>query len=126
MKPYEQAELLKAVLALAAADGKITRSERGVYEALARRIGVGTVSLNAMVERACREPSAREELFGVGMSDPEHALELLVATARIDGEISEEERELLVHIASALGIEIDRFADVYKSGIARADTLRKR
>ncbi len=125
MKPYEQTELLKVVLALAAVDGKIARSERGVFESLADRIGVGRVSLDAMIEKARREPAAKDELFQLTTSDPAHAFKLLVATARIDGEIADAERELLVVIASVLGITGDRFATLYREAIDQADQLRR-
>ena len=125
MKPYEQAELLKAVLALAAVDGKIARAERGVFESLAARIGVGRVSLDAMIEKARREPAGRDELFELTTSDPAHAFKLLVATARIDGEITDTERELLLVIASALGISGDRFAELHREAIDQADQLHR-
>ena len=53
------------------------------------------------------------------------ALELLVAEARLDGDITCEERELLFHLATRLGIEGDVFQTVYEAGLARADRLRK-
>lgn len=126
MKAHEKLEMLKAVLAVAAADGRISASERGVYEALAARVGIGRVSLDAMVMRMAGDPVARHDLFELAMSDPAQAFELLVATARIDGRISDEERELLAHVAAALGIEGERFKTVYQAGIARADAIRKR
>ena len=52
-------------------------------------------------------------------------LELLVGQARIDGEISDEERSVLVRIASSLGITGDDFQTVYQAGIQRADKIRK-
>ena len=51
--------------------------------------------------------------------------ELLVALARIDGEVSDEERSVLVRIASSLGIAGAEFESAYMAGIERADTIRK-
>ena len=53
------------------------------------------------------------------------ALELLVAEARIDGEIHDDERRVLVEIAGRLGIKGDDFMTVYEAGIERADAIRK-
>lgn len=122
---HEQVELLKAAIVLAAADQVISPSERGLLTALAGRIGVGKVSLDAMIERALSDPAAREELFRRTMSDPEKAMELLVATARLDGEVADAEREVLAQIMQKLGISVERFADLYERGMQRADALRK-
>ena len=53
------------------------------------------------------------------------AIELLVAQARIDGEISSEEREVIVRIALDLGIKSEEFQAIYTKGVDRADALRK-
>ena len=53
------------------------------------------------------------------------ALELLVAQARIDGDICDEERSLLVRIATTLNLSTDEFQGIYEAGIARADALRQ-
>lgn len=53
------------------------------------------------------------------------ALELLVAQARIDGQISDEERSLLVRIAGSLKITGEDFSAVYEAGIRRADEIRR-
>ncbi len=124
MSISEQLEILRGLVVLTAADGRITAGERGILEKLASRVGVGSASLQAMIERASGDISMRDDLFHRTMSNPEQVMELLVATARIDGEISEEERELLVHMMGKLNISTDRFSDVYQRGIARADTLR--
>lgn len=126
MSTIDDLPLLRATLALAAADGKITRSEWGVIRAMADRAGVGRVSLAAMVDQAQRQPDDRDELLSGPLRDPVKAVRLLVATARIDGEISVEERSVIVDVACKLGIKDDAFAEVYAAGIELADTLRKR
>ena len=120
----EQIEILRAVVVLAAADGVIAPSEKGLMQRLAKRIGVGEASLNAMIARAKEDSSVREELFRRNMSQPEKVMELLVAVARIDGEISSEEREVLVQIMGSLEIPVERFSDIYQKGIERADKIR--
>lgn len=126
MLDREKLELLKAALAVAAADGEIKRSEMGVVEGLAARVGLGKTSFDAMVAAAQRGDSVAG---GISLQDPamaRKAFELLVAEARIDGEICEAERRLLVWIGAKLKITGDEFQEIYKAGIARADDVRRR
>jgi tellurite resistance protein len=125
MKDREQTDLLRAALALAYADEKLTRSEKGVIDGLAARVGVKGAALQSMIEEARRNDFITDRLYIRSREEAEQAFELLVAQARIDGEISEEERSLLVRIATSLGIRDDDFERVYSAGIARADHLRR-
>ena len=117
--------LLRGAIAVALADGELRRSEMGVLKGLAMRAGVGQMSFDAMLE-AAKEGA---DLAGnVAMMSPDAArtaLELLVAQARIDGEISSEEREVIVRIAMDLGILGEEFQTIYTKGVGRADALRK-
>ena len=124
MSYREKRDVFEAVLAVAGADGRITRAERGLIEALAERVGVGRASLRAMIERATRESGFKKNLSLGKVGDPIKAMELLVATARVDGEISEAERQLLVHIADVWDIPSDEFVAAFKRGLATADRLR--
>ena len=63
-----------------------------------------------------RSEDARKNLLKKQVPDPEAALKLLVATARIDGEISPEERTLLDTCAKNLGISDQDFARIYAEG----------
>ncbi len=125
MNQMEQLELLRAVLAVAAADGDIRRSELGVAKGLAERIGVGRTSFDAMLGEAEAGADLTDNIVMHSPESARTALTLLVAQARIDGEISSEERELIVRIACSLGVTDDDFQKVYQAGIERADTLRK-
>ncbi|MCH7813215.1 MAG: hypothetical protein IID40_04250 [Planctomycetes bacterium] len=119
-------EVLQAVLAVAGADGELTRSEKGVYESLARRIGADAVTVWTMMNNVRTDPSLRDKLFTTKVGDPKKAMKLLVATARIDGEISDQERELLVDISTRLGIDATEFGALYREGLAAADEIRRR
>jgi len=121
----ENAELLRAAIAMAVADGKISRSEMGVVEGLAQRAGVGAVAIEAMFGAASKDESFSDNLQLLSKDRSVKAVELLVGLARIDGEISSEEHELVVRIAASLNIVDDEFRQVYESGIKRADDLRK-
>ncbi len=125
MGSMEDLDLLKAALAVAMADGRLMRSEKGVVWGLAERIGVGRVSFEAMREAAEEDDSIADNILMRSKEKARAALELLVAQARIDGEISDEERSLLVRIATSLGITGDDFESVYLAGISRADDIRK-
>ena len=126
MDDLEKLELVKAALAVAAADGEIRRSEMGVVEGLAARVGLGRASLDAMTAAAERGDSIACSIVMGSEETARTALELLVAEARIDGEITEKERGLIAWIGTRLGIKGDAFQSVYKAGIARADAVRKR
>lgn len=117
--------LLRGAIAVALADGELRRSEMGVLKGLAMRAGVGQLSFDAMLEAA---KDGADLAGNVAMTSPDAArtaVELLVAQARIDGEISTEEREVIVRIAMNLGIKDQEFQTIYTKGIDRADTLRK-
>ncbi len=125
MGTMEDIDLLKAALAVAVADGELRRSEMGVVEGLAMRLGVGRVSFEAMLEAAGQNDSIADNILIQSKERARTALELLVGQARIDGEISEQERGVLVRIAFSLGITGDEFQAIYQSGIKRADKIRK-
>lgn len=125
MDPMEQLELLKAAIAVALADGELRRSEMGVIKGLAARVGVGKASLDAMLEAAQTDDSIADNMLMSSKESATGAIELLVAQARIDGHISDEERNVLVRIACSLGITGAAFDTVYTAGIDRADAIRK-
>ena len=121
----EDLELLKAIMAVAAADGEFRRAEMGVVKGLAERIGVGQVSFEAMLDTAQQDKSFADNLLIQSKARARAGLELLVGLARIDGLICDEEREVIVRVATTLGITGDEFERIYLAGIARADELRR-
>ncbi len=125
MNNMEKLDLLKAVMALAMADGEVRRSELGVARGLAERLGIGQASFEAMLEEAATHDAIADNMFIGNQAKAHTAFELLVAQARIDGEISFEERSLLVRIAKTLNIDDADFPVIYQAGLSRADKLRK-
>ncbi len=121
----ENVELLRAAIAMAVADGKILRSEMGVVEGLAHRAGVGPATIEAMFEAAANDETFADNLLLQPKDRAMKAVELLVGLARIDGQISDEERELIVRIAGSIDVVGDEFRQAYEAGIKRADNLRK-
>jgi tellurite resistance protein len=120
----EQAELLRAAIVLAVADGVIAPSEQGLLKSLAKRLGVSRETLDRMVERALLDTAVHDEMFRAATADPELTLELLVAAARIDGEIHESEHRSLVQMAERLDVPMSEFEAIYERGVARADAIR--
>ncbi|MBN1346050.1 MAG: hypothetical protein JXQ73_25405 [Phycisphaerae bacterium] len=126
MAAHEDLELLNAALALAMVDGDFSSAEKGIIQGLAARAGVGQVSLQAMMDRAQRDPDMHKDLHIRSGGKARKIMEFLVAQARIDGEITNEERDMLVKICLQLGIDTDEFGQIYAQGVAKADELRKR
>ena len=122
----EKSELFRALLAVAGIDGKFTRAEQGLLHGLAERVGIGAASLDAMMERAVREPDLKVSLCSRTLRQPAKALEMLVAAARIDGEIIEDERQLLLHVAETMKLPPEAFTAAFERGLATADRLRAR
>lgn len=125
MPTMEELDLLRAAVALALADGALGRAEKGVIQGLAARAGVGRTSFEAMVSAAEAGELVAQNFYIRPKERAERALELLVAQARIDGDVTEEERTVLVGIAASLGITGGDFQRVYEAGIKRADELRR-
>lgn len=125
MGTMDDLELLKAAMAVALADGELRRSERGVIQGLATRVGIGSASFDAMLEAAKQDDSIADNILIRSKERARSALELLVAQARIDGDISDQERSVLVRIAASLEITGDDFQSAYTAGIQRADAVRK-
>ncbi|MCX5662675.1 MAG: hypothetical protein NTW19_23595 [Planctomycetota bacterium] len=120
----DDVELLRAALALAAIDGKLSRSEMGVIEGLANRAGIGKASLDAMLAQAGKNADIADNILIRDPAKARKAFELLVAQARIDGEVSGPERDFLVRAAASLKIVGDDFDKSYQAGIKRADAIR--
>jgi uncharacterized tellurite resistance protein B-like protein len=125
MKDTEKFELLKAALTVAVADGRLSSEEVGFIRALAAKAGVGQESLKAMIERAQQDGRLEGNILIRSPKSARIAVELLVAEARIDGEIADAEREILVNIATSFNITGSDFQQLYTAGLNRADQLRK-
>lgn len=120
----ESFELLKAALALAAVDGRISGHEKAVVKALAARAGVGQTSLDAMTERAKTDPLPHDEIFGRALKEPERAMRLQVAIAAIDGHIDEKERSLLVDISTVRKVPIGGLDHIFEAGLTASKRVR--
>jgi tellurite resistance protein len=105
----KEVEVLRAACCIAGLDRKITPGELKVLRALADRIGVGEMSLNAMIERATSDPDYFQEMFTVLKHAPEETMKTMVLVAMADGVLVEEERVVLQHFSSLLELDQARF-----------------
>jgi tellurite resistance protein len=121
----EQMETLRGVLAVAIADGRISPAEKGVIRGLARKAGVSQAWLNEMIEKAEQGATVESSTFRPLLKDPEKAMTLLVGTAAIDGQVSDEERTVLVDISLKVGLAPGKFGEVLEKGMAIARRLRQ-
>ncbi len=119
-------ELLKGVIAIAAADGSVTGREKAIIKALADKARVSRVSTESMIDRARKESDAVDALFNRALKNPNRAMQLLVAAADIDGDISAEERSLLASVSDKLGLSPDAFRELFKAGVASSKRVDRR
>ncbi len=102
-------EVLRAACCIAGLDGRITSDERRMLEQLAEQVGVGQVSLNAMIERATGDPRFYQELFDDLRTTAENTMRVLFTVACADRELSDTELQTLYHFAALLGMDDKRF-----------------
>jgi len=121
----ETMEILRGVLAVAVVDGEIRRSEAGVVQRLAGRLGIDRAWLDEMIRQAERGATVESTMFRRILSDPVRAMRLMVGTAAIDGEITDQERSVLVDISLKIGLPPGQFGEVFAEGLATAERLRR-
>lgn len=102
-------EVLRAACCIAGLDGRITPDERRMLEQLAEQVGVGQVSLNAMIERATSDPRFYQELFDDLRTSAENTMRVLFTVACADRELGDTELQALYHFAALLGMDDKRF-----------------
>ncbi len=103
MTPMQRLDLLKAACCVAGVDGKGPPEEK-IVDRLAREIGVGDASLNAMMSRAERDPDFCKDQFRILKEEPAECMGLLLQVALADGVLSDEEILVLEKLSSQLGI----------------------
>ena len=69
MSSMRHVEILRAACCVAGQDGTITDQESAMLNKLTDQIGVGQMSLNAMIERAKQDPQFYREQFEVLRAD---------------------------------------------------------
>jgi len=109
MTAMSEIEVVRAACCIAGIDGRVDPDERRLLQVIAKKIGVGTASLDAMIERAETEPDYHEQQFRVLKADPEGTIKLLFAVSLVDGKLGADERTILKRLADRLELPAERF-----------------
>jgi tellurite resistance protein len=112
-------ELLRAACCVAGSDGEVTESEKVLVDKLAKEIGVGQASLNAMLDRAKADPEFYKEQFRVLKAEPSEAMAVLLEVSLADGKVDETESNVLRELASRLNVP----APVFEQLVAEAKKI---
>jgi len=113
-------EILRAACCVAGLDGYVCDREHPLLNRLAELAGVGGASLQAMIDRAERDQNFYQEQFDALSADPELTIRTLLAVAAADRELSLNERVVLHHFATKLGLPDERFEQVLEEAEKRA------
>ena len=109
MSVMRHVEILRAACCIAGLDEQISDEERSMLERLADHAGVGGTSLNAMIDRAVSDPDFYQEQFEMIRTDPDATMKALFCVAVADHELTTNERVILHHFATKLGMPAQRF-----------------
>ena len=109
MLPIQRLDILRAACCVAGIDGSANEAQAVVLKRLAREVGVGKASLNAMIERAETDNTFHEEQFKVLEFEPKTTMATLLEVALADGELSASEADVLRILAGRLKIDSAMF-----------------
>jgi len=102
-------DMLRAACCIAGLDKEIHDKERAMLKKLAKEVGVGKVSLNAMIDRAANDSDFYQEQFRILKAEPEKTMRRLFAVAVSDGQVTMEERVILRFFADRLKVDEAQF-----------------
>ncbi len=119
MNPVEQVEILRAACCVAGLGHKIKPAEAKIVDRLAKHVGVGKASLDAMIERSEEDSSWHEDQFRVLKTAPQESMSVLFQVALADGELEDEEIVVLRQLATKLGVS----DEVFEQLVAKARDL---
>jgi uncharacterized tellurite resistance protein B-like protein/DNA-directed RNA polymerase subunit RPC12/RpoP len=102
--PRERLALFAQMAAMLAADGEVTRRERGLLEMVARRWGIPSETIDAAIRGGASID------ISVHPTQPVWFLAGLVAAALADGRIDARERSMLERACDALGLPREEIA----------------
>ena len=109
MLPIQRLDILRAACCVAGIDGNANEAQAAVLKRLAREVGVGKASLDAMIERAEADKTFHEEQFKVLEFEPKTTMATLLQVALADGNLSDSEANVLRILAGRLHIESTMF-----------------
>ncbi len=123
MTNLQRVEILRASCCIASADGETTDAERTQLEKLAKTMGVGDASLQAMINRAQTDPAFYKMQFGLLRAEPLKTMEILMETVLANGEIKESEFGVLKGLAERLGIGESDFREQIRLAMDRRNAV---
>ena len=109
MKSFEKLEILRAAVCIAGVDGKVDDQELRLIEKLAKEIGVGRASREAMIDRAVNDPDFHKQMFRVLKTETDQTMLTMFHAAMVDGKLDESEIKVLKHFATKLGVPDETF-----------------
>lgn len=112
MEAMRKVEVLRAACCVSGVDGTTSDSERRILDMLAKEVGVGQASLEAMISRAETEPNYFESQFRVLKSAPAETIQLLFSVALSDHELTTAEVEVLFRLSQRLGLGEAQFKNI--------------
>jgi tellurite resistance protein len=104
LTPDQKVDVLRAACCVAGIDTNTTSQERALIDKLAKGVGCGTASVNAMIARAQSDSEFHRQQFTVLKADPQETIAILIEVAMADGGISDSERIVLKEMAESLEI----------------------
>jgi len=111
----EQVEILRAACCVAAADGEISEREQETLQEMATQLGVGAASLKAMQDLALNDQHFRDNQLKMLHKDPADAFATLYKIARLEREVPDAERKMLIHFGQRLGLENEQMNEIIKN-----------
>lgn len=123
-----EVEVLRAACCIAGLDKEIHDKELRLLRRIARQVGVGEVSLNAMIRRAREDQNFYQEQFQYLHADPQQAMTTLFGLAVADSQLTLEERVILRHFAERLKLseaEFDKLLAAAETYLDKRDDQKK-
>ncbi|HLZ17952.1 MAG TPA: hypothetical protein VKQ08_12960 [Cyclobacteriaceae bacterium] len=105
-------EHFRNLVSLSAADGKIEEIERVARSKIAYERGIPMDRMNVMLSKA----NEYVYLIPQNLIDREKQLEEMIAFAKVDGEFSKSELDLISVVAGRLGFSVDQLDQFIKDG----------
>lgn len=120
MNPTEQVEVLRASCCVAGADSNCDPAELEILKRLARQVGVGKASFDAMMNRAVSDPNFHKEQFRILKNSPHEAMSILLDVAMADLQVDVQEATVLKNLANNLELTPTDFDQLVQEATKRA------
>ena len=115
MTPMQKVEVLRAACCVAGIEGNIQECELPLLQKIAKEVGVGKASLDAMMDRAKSDPEFHNEQFQILKSEPQKCMATILQVAMCDGEVTEAEAAVLKALSQKLNVADDVFNEIMSS-----------